>query len=68
MNIEDQKKVIHVVVDGIPLLVTVNTQQVGIPYIEDIFVEDPEYSIHNLMCDSAYEALCNAVVSKLGGE
>lgn len=65
---EDYHKILHVVVDGIPLDVTVNTQQLGNPYVEDVFVEDTEYSVYNLMCDSAYEDLCNAVVSKLGGE
>lgn len=65
MGIEDHHKILHVVVNGIPLLVTVNTQQLGNPYVEDIFVEDPEYSIYNLMCNSAYEDLCNAVMDKL---
>ena len=68
MGIEGCHKILHVVVDGIPLLVTVNTQQLGNPYVEDIFVEDPEYSIYNLMCNSAYEDLCRIVVNELEGE
>ena len=62
---EDYRKVIHVVVDGIPLKVTVNTQQLGNPYVEDIFVEDPEYSIYPLMDDSAYAELCWVVTNTL---